>query len=99
VTGIPAADFAAHDTPGSGAAPTAEPPISHTTGNGAAARRAVRLAVADRTWLTRMHTGQVAIAPTPTTPVPPAPMLATAAALPADSTAYCIEPKWDGIIH
>jgi bifunctional non-homologous end joining protein LigD len=24
-------------------------------------------------------------------------MLATAAALPADSTAYCIEPKWDGI--
>jgi hypothetical protein len=35
----------------------------------------------------------------PTTPVPPAPMLATAAALPADSTGYCMEPKWDGIIH
>ena len=33
----------------------------------------------------------------PTTPVPPAPMLAIAAALPADSTAYCMEPKWDGI--
>jgi bifunctional non-homologous end joining protein LigD len=31
------------------------------------------------------------------TPVPPAPMLATAAPLPSDTTAYCIEPKWDGI--
>jgi ATP-dependent DNA ligase len=42
------------------------------------------------------HTGQVATASVAITPVPPAPMLATAAALPANSTGYCFEAKWDG---
>ena len=46
-----------------------------------------------------VHTGQVAVRAVSSTPVPPAPMLATAAPLPSDTTAYCIEPKWDGILY
>jgi hypothetical protein len=46
-----------------------------------------------------VHTGAVTSAPLLTAPVPPAPMLASTGALPTDTSAYCYEVKWDGILH
>ena len=46
--------------------------------------------------LPSVQTGQVALTPVSTTPVPPAPMLATIGVLPLDTSGYCFEAKWDG---